>query len=224
MSGSTPGKLEEIIAHAGRLAAGMGVPRIAVLGANDETVINSAALANSEWGYRLAKFLLVGPHTEISRLAWDYDISVDNDNFTIMDAGDPLAKCMGLCGRGVANMLVAGSVPADRALHEMRSRPDFGGCFSALSLVSDPESGEMFLRAAAVGEGEAPPPGTESLAAGFGVRLETGGLEGLPPSGLVVGGVAPLVLCPPGARARTVVSGICLGIAWLALRAGDVTG
>jgi len=110
--------LNDIIFMAKEKAVEYGAPRIGIVGGNNEEAIEAANLANSEGRFRIAKFLLIGPFAEISQIAWDYDIIVDNDNFTIIDAENPVEKAMSLYKNGVVNMLMKGSIMTE---HIMRA-------------------------------------------------------------------------------------------------------
>ncbi len=108
--------INDIIFMAKEQAAKFGCPRIGIVGGNNEEAIEAANLANSEGRFRIAKFLLVGPFAEISQIAWDYDVLIDNDNFTIMDAENPVEKAMSLYKNGVVNMLMKGSVMTEQIM------------------------------------------------------------------------------------------------------------
>lgn len=108
--------INDIIFMAKEQAAKYGCPRIGIVGGNNEEAIEAANLANSEGRFKIAKFLLIGPFAEISRIAWDYDILVDNDNFTIVDAENPVEKAMSLYKNGVVNMLMKGSVMTEQIM------------------------------------------------------------------------------------------------------------
>ncbi len=110
--------INDIIFMARERVSKFGCPRIGIVGGNNEEAIEAANIANSEGRFRIAKFLLIGPFAEISQIAWDYDIYIDNDNFTIVDAEDPVLKAMSLYKNGVANMLMKGSIMTE---HIMRS-------------------------------------------------------------------------------------------------------
>lgn len=108
--------INDIIFMAKEQAAKYGCPRIGIVGGNNEEAIEAANLANSEGRFRIAKFLLVGPFAEISQIAWDYDILIDNDNFTIVDAEDPVQKAMSLYKNGVVNMLMKGAIMTEQIM------------------------------------------------------------------------------------------------------------
>ncbi len=108
--------INDIIFMAKEQAAKYGCPRIGIVGGNNEEAIEAANLANSEGRFRIAKFLLIGPFAEISQIAWDYDILIDNDNFTIVDAENPVEKSMSLYKNGVVNMLMKGAIMTEQIM------------------------------------------------------------------------------------------------------------
>jgi phosphate butyryltransferase len=109
--------IDDVVQLARVMTRQYGVPRIGIVGANNEEVIDATSLANSEGRFQIAKFLLIGPFTEISRLAWEYDINIDNDNFTIIDTNDPIARSMELYKNGTVNMLMKGSITTESMMH-----------------------------------------------------------------------------------------------------------
>jgi len=108
--------INDIIFIAKEKAIEFGTPRIGIVGGNNEEAIEAANLANSEGRFRIAKFLLIGPFAEISQIAWDYDILIDNDNFTIIDAENPVEKAMSLYKNGVVNMLMKGAIMTEQIM------------------------------------------------------------------------------------------------------------
>ena len=108
--------VEDIIFLAREMVQQYGLPRIGIIGANNEEVIDATNLANAEGHFRMAKFLLIGPWGEISRLAWEYDVNIDNDNFTIIDSDDPIARSMELYRHGAVNMLMKGAVMTEHIM------------------------------------------------------------------------------------------------------------
>ncbi|MBN2069994.1 MAG: butyrate kinase [Candidatus Krumholzibacteriota bacterium] len=102
--------LDEVIYLTRALVAKYHTPRIAIVGAENEEAIAAAKQANEEGHYPVAKFLLVGDYYEINRIAWDYDIKVDGDNYTIVDSNDPVQKSVDLLDSGAADFLMKGGV------------------------------------------------------------------------------------------------------------------
>lgn len=102
--------LDEVVYMARSLVASRRVPRIAIVGAENEDAVAAAKQANEEGRYPIAKFLLVGDYYQINKIAWDYDITVDGDNYTIVDSDDPVAKAVSLLDSGAADILMKGGV------------------------------------------------------------------------------------------------------------------
>jgi phosphate butyryltransferase len=102
--------LDEMMFMARAMVAGSRAPRIAIVGADNEDAVAAAKQANEEGRFPIAKFLLVGDYYEINRIAWEYDITVDGDNYSIVDADDPVARAVELLDSGQADLLMKGSV------------------------------------------------------------------------------------------------------------------
>ena len=92
------------------------LPTIAIVGANNEEAILAAKRANEEGSYRIAKFMLVGDFAAISQIAYDYDLVIDNDNFTIVDSDDPVADAVKLVETGKAQILMKGKMHTEHVL------------------------------------------------------------------------------------------------------------
>jgi len=102
--------LDEVAYMARSLVAARKPPVIAIVGAENEDAVVAAKQANEEGRYPVAKFLLVGDYYEVNKIAWDYDITVDGDNYTIVDSTDPVEKSIALLDSGRADLLMKGSV------------------------------------------------------------------------------------------------------------------
>lgn len=102
--------LDDLIQLARVMVAKYRAPKIAIVGAENEEAVVAAKQANEEGRYPVAKFLLVGDFYEINRLAWEYDITVDGDNYTIIDAEDPVERAVELLDSREADLLMKGGV------------------------------------------------------------------------------------------------------------------
>ncbi len=102
--------LDEVIYLARAMVAKYHTPRIAIVGAENEEAIAAAKQANEEGHYPVAKFLLVGDYYEINKIAWDYDVKIDGDNYTIVDSDDPVERAVALLDSGEADFLMKGGV------------------------------------------------------------------------------------------------------------------
>lgn len=102
--------LDEIIDSARMAVKAHSLPTIAIVGAHTEESILAAKRANEEGRYRIAKFLLVGDFTQINQTAYDFDLVIDNDNYTIVDTDDPVAEAVSLLEEGRAQILMKGHV------------------------------------------------------------------------------------------------------------------
>ncbi|MBU1238575.1 butyrate kinase [Myxococcota bacterium] len=91
-------------------------PIIGIVGADNEEAILAAKRANQEGMYRIAKFRLIGDYSAISKIAYDYDLIIDNDNFIIDDHEDPVARGVELFASGEVHILMKGSMHTDEIL------------------------------------------------------------------------------------------------------------
>ena len=105
--------LDEIVFVARSLVAKGRAPRIAIVGAENEDAVVAAKQANEEGRYPIAKFLLVGDYYEVNKLAWEYDIKVDGDNYTIVDSDSPVERAVQLLEAGEADFLMKGGVKTE---------------------------------------------------------------------------------------------------------------
>lgn len=86
------------------------LPTVAIVGGENEEALLAAKMANHEGAPRLAKFLLVGPYSKIVQLAWELEVPIDDENFTIVDTEDPVGAAVSLLEAGVADTLMKGSI------------------------------------------------------------------------------------------------------------------
>lgn len=90
-------------------AAGDTLPTIALVGADNEESLLAAKLA-ALGGRRLARFVLLGPYERTSELAWELDLPIDDDHFTLIDAEEPVGRAVALLEAGLVASLMKGSV------------------------------------------------------------------------------------------------------------------
>ncbi|MDZ7859204.1 MAG: butyrate kinase [Candidatus Krumholzibacteriota bacterium] len=102
--------LDEVIYMARSIVAKKRAPVIAIVGAENEDAVAAAKQANEDGRYPIAKFLLVGDYYEINKLAWQYDIKVDGDNYTIIDSDEPVEKAVLLLDSGEVDFLMKGGI------------------------------------------------------------------------------------------------------------------
>ncbi|MGM0596480.1 MAG: butyrate kinase [Myxococcota bacterium] len=91
-------------------------PVVAIIGADNEDAILAAKRANQQGSYRIAKFILIGDYEKINRIAYDYDLVIDNDNFTIEDHENPIDRGIELYDQGKIHILMKGSLHTDEIL------------------------------------------------------------------------------------------------------------
>jgi phosphotransacetylase len=108
--------LDEIVYLARSMVAKGAAPRIAIVGAENEDAVVAAKQANEEGRYPIAKFLLVGDFYEVSKLAWEYDIKVDGDNYRIVDTDSPVERAIALYAAGEADLLMKGGVKTEEVM------------------------------------------------------------------------------------------------------------
>jgi len=91
-------------------------PTIAIVGANNEDAILAAKRANEEGQYRIAKFVLLGNFEEINQIAYEYDLVIDNDNYTIVDTDTPVEDAIELLDNGKVDILMKGLIHTEDIL------------------------------------------------------------------------------------------------------------
>jgi butyrate kinase len=102
-----PNHLNEIVKRA---AACGPPPVIALVGADNEEALLAARLANTEDQPPLVRFLLLGPYNRISQLAWELDVTIDGENYILVDTADPAATAVELLKTGLADTLMKGNL------------------------------------------------------------------------------------------------------------------
>ena len=102
-----PTRLDEIVKRA---AASGPPPVIALVGADNEEALLAARLANIEDQPPLVRFLLLGPYGRVSQLAWELDVSIDAENYILVDTADPAATAVELLKNGLADTLMKGNL------------------------------------------------------------------------------------------------------------------
>ena len=85
-------------------------PTIAIVGANNEEAILAAKRANEEGQFRIAKFVLLGDFQEINQIAYETDLVIDNDNYTIVDTENPIEEAIALLDQGEVDILMKGLI------------------------------------------------------------------------------------------------------------------
>lgn len=92
------------------------LPTVAIVGANNEEAILAAKKANEEGTYKVARFMLVGDYTAINKIAYDYDLVIDNSNYIIEDTDDAIARGIELLEEGKVDILMKGSYKTEEIL------------------------------------------------------------------------------------------------------------
>ena len=115
------------------------MPSIAIIGANNEEAILAAKRANEEGRYRVAKFYLVGDYAAISQIAYDFDLVIDNDNYTIVDAENPVEEALKLFEEGKVQILMKGKMHTEDILR---------GIFKHFKATGRIKSGELISHVA----------------------------------------------------------------------------
>jgi phosphate butyryltransferase len=108
--------LDELIYLSRSMVSRHRAPRIAIVGAENEDAVVAAKQANEEGRFPIAKFLLVGNFYEVNKLAWEYDITIDGDNYAIVDTERPVEKAIELYASGEADLLMKGGVKTEEIM------------------------------------------------------------------------------------------------------------
>ncbi|MHB9027960.1 MAG: phosphate acyltransferase [Candidatus Latescibacterota bacterium] len=109
-------------------------PTIAIVGADNEEAILAAKRANEEGNYRIARFRLLGDFAAINQIAYDFDLIVDNDNYSIIDTENPVDEAVRLLDENQAHILMKGFVKTEEILR---------GVFQYLKRTGRLKSGEL---------------------------------------------------------------------------------
>ncbi len=86
------------------------------MGASNEEAIQAAKRANEEGQFRISKFVLLGDFQEISQMAYEYDLVIDNDNYTIIDTETPVEEAVNLLEQGKVDILMKGRIHTEDIL------------------------------------------------------------------------------------------------------------
>ncbi len=106
------------IIDAARIAVhGRTPPGIALVGADNEEALLAAKRANAEGSYKIARFQLVGDSVAINEMAYEFDLLIDEDNYSIVDTDNPVATAIRQLETGRADILMKGSVKTEKLLH-----------------------------------------------------------------------------------------------------------
>lgn len=91
-------------------------PSIAIVGADNEEAILAAKRANEEGNYRIARFNLLGDFAGINKIAWDFDLVIDNDNYSIIDTENPIEEAVKLLDQNQVHILMKGFIKTEEIL------------------------------------------------------------------------------------------------------------
>jgi phosphate butyryltransferase len=108
--------LDDLIDAACMIVKENYTPTIGIVGANNEEAILAAKRANEEGSYRIAKFQLLGDFAEISQIAYDFDLMIDNDNYNIVDTENPIEDALKYLDSNQVQILMKGSVKTEQIL------------------------------------------------------------------------------------------------------------
>ncbi len=92
------------------------MPTVAIFGADNEEAILAAKKANEQGQYKLANFRLVGDYAAISKIAYDYDLVIDDANYVIDDTDNALVRGVELMDEGKAHIVMKGSYKTEEIL------------------------------------------------------------------------------------------------------------
>lgn len=109
-------------------------PTIAIVGADNEEAILAAKRANEEGNYRIARFRLLGDFAAINKIAYDFDLMIDNENYSIIDTESPVDDAVKLLDSNEAHILMKGFVKTEDILR---------GVFHYLKSAGRLKSGEL---------------------------------------------------------------------------------
>jgi phosphate butyryltransferase len=110
------------------------MPTIAIVGADNEEAILAAKRANEEGNFRIAKFRLLGDFAAINQIAYDFDLIIDNDNYSIIDTENPVEDALKMLERNEVQILMKGYMKTEDILR---------GVFHFLKNTGRLKSGEL---------------------------------------------------------------------------------
>ena len=143
--------LDEIVFAARTLVTKGRAPRVAIVGAENEDAVVAAKQANEEGRYPVAKFLLVGDYYEVNKLAWEYDITIDGDNYTIIDSDSPVERAVQLLESGEADLLMKGGVKTEMIMRgalkylKKSGKIEKGGVYSHVGVFQVPTYPKLLI-------------------------------------------------------------------------------
>lgn len=114
--GSPLCNLEEIIQATRSRVQEEFMPTIAIAGSDNEDALAAAQRAAEEGEYKIARFLLVGDEDKTRRTAARLEMDLNQSDYTLIPAADPVARCLELFGDGEAHVLMKGSVKTEAIL------------------------------------------------------------------------------------------------------------
>jgi phosphate butyryltransferase len=92
------------------------MPTIAIVGADNEEAILAAKRANEEGNFRIAKFRLLGDFAAINQIAYDFDLIIDNDNYSIIDTETPVEDALKMLEGNEVQILMKGYIKTEEIL------------------------------------------------------------------------------------------------------------
>ncbi|MBN2725020.1 MAG: butyrate kinase [Deltaproteobacteria bacterium] len=115
-SGSMITSLDELIDDTLITVKDNYLPTVAIVGADNEEAILAAKRANEEGQFKIARFCLIGDYSAINKIAYEYDLVIDNKNYIIEDAEDSIARGIELLDEGKVDILMKGSFKTEEIL------------------------------------------------------------------------------------------------------------
>jgi phosphate butyryltransferase len=143
--------LDEIIDAAWYTVEQNKAPTIAIVGAANEEAILAAKRANAEGQYRLAKFLLCGDFDKINKIAYDFDLVIDNDNYTVIDTEDPVSEALKAIEDGRAHIMMKGNIHTEDILRgtfrylKANNKIDKGQVMSHVAVMDIPNRNKLLF-------------------------------------------------------------------------------
>ncbi len=149
--GSPIRSLEELIQSTRNRVHRHFVPTIAIAGADNDDALEAARRACEEGEFKIARFLLVGDEAKIRKQTERLAIDLDQPDYEIIPATDPVARCLELYDEDRCQVLMKGSVKTEEILaptfHWLRERgrlPE-GALFSAVAVFPRTRTKKLLL-------------------------------------------------------------------------------
>ncbi|MCB9516207.1 MAG: butyrate kinase [Candidatus Latescibacteria bacterium] len=149
--GSPIRSLEELIQATRSQVNRHFLPTIAIAGSDNDDALEAARRATEEGEFKIARFMLVGDITATRKMAAKVGLDLRRGDFELVEADDPVARCLELYAEDRCQVLMKGSVKTEELLAPVfrwlkeRGRLHEGALFSHVAVFQRSEQGKLLL-------------------------------------------------------------------------------